>query len=58
MDVADYPWYALTSGDHLEQGDILESCTVFLPPDELVRGESIAGAFEAEERGASRSSSV
>jgi len=45
-----YPWYALTSGENLEQGDILESCTVFLPPDELVRGESAIGAFEAEER--------
>ena len=50
MDSISYPWYALTSGDHLEQGDVLESCTVFLPPDELVRGESMTGAFEAEAR--------
>ena len=50
MDIANYPWYAPTSGEHLEQGDILESCTVFLPPDELVRGELTSGAFEAEAR--------
>ncbi len=45
-----YPWYAAVSGDELEQGEILESCTVFLPPDELVRGESVAGMYEAESR--------
>lgn len=31
----DYPWYAAVSGDELEQGDILENCPVFTPPDEL-----------------------
>ena len=30
-----YPWYIVASGDELEQGDILENCPVFGPPDEL-----------------------
>ena len=49
MDPTAYPWYSLASGEHLEQGDVLEACTVFLPPDELIRGESSFGAFEAFE---------
>lgn len=39
-----YPWYAAMAGDDLEQGDILESCPVFLPPSDLashVRSEAI-----------------
>src|SRR5438552_3679477 len=47
---SEYPWFQLTSGDRLEQGDILEACTVFLPPEELIRGETALGNFEAEER--------
>ena len=31
----DYPWYADVSGSELEQGDILEGCPVFTPPDEF-----------------------
>jgi hypothetical protein len=45
-----YPWYALVSGDDLEQGDILESCPVFRPPQELVSSEALSGFFEAEAR--------
>ena len=30
-----YPWYTVASGDEIEQGDILEACPVFVPPDEL-----------------------
>lgn len=30
-----YPWYAIVSGDAIEQGDILQGCPVFLPPDGL-----------------------
>ena len=30
-----YPWYTVAVGDDLEQGDILEDCPVFVPPDEL-----------------------
>jgi hypothetical protein len=26
-----YPWYAIVSGDELQQGDIFESCPVFSP---------------------------
>ena len=31
----EYPWYTIASGGELEQGDILEACPVFVPPDEL-----------------------
>ena len=31
----DYPWFTLVEGDQMEQGDILESCPVFSPPNEL-----------------------
>ena len=31
----DYPWYTVVQGDDLEQGDILESCPVFVPPADL-----------------------
>jgi hypothetical protein len=30
-----YPWFGVTSGDDIEQGDILEGCPVFAPPDDL-----------------------
>ena len=30
-----YPWFAIAEGDDLEQGDILESCPVFFPPEDL-----------------------
>jgi hypothetical protein len=30
-----YPWFSVTDGDELEQGDIFEDCPVFLPPDNL-----------------------
>ena len=38
-----YPWYSIVEGDDLEQGDILESCPVFVPPSDLrpeVAGEA------------------
>ncbi len=31
----DYPWFDRIDGDDLEQGDILENCPVFLPPEDL-----------------------
>jgi hypothetical protein len=34
--IPDYPWYGVIEGDHIEQGDIVESCPIFLPPDNLV----------------------
>ena len=39
-----YPWFELASGDDLEQGDILDDCPVFLPPDELAEEPSFARA--------------
>ena len=35
----DYPWYQVVSGAGLEQGDILESCPVFLPRADLPTAE-------------------
>lgn len=31
----EYPWYTVVSGDELEQGDILQDCPVFIPPNIL-----------------------
>lgn len=31
----DYPWYQSIADDSIEQGDIFESCPVFMPPDNL-----------------------
>jgi hypothetical protein len=46
-----YPWFGLTAGDDLEQGDILESFPVFLPPDDLEDWDDASSAFfSAEER--------
>lgn len=50
MNVAAYPWYASVSGDELQQGDILEACPVFMPPDELVGSDLADGLFQWEER--------
>jgi hypothetical protein len=33
--VIPYPWFSIVSGDELEQGDILENCPVFHPPEDL-----------------------
>ena len=45
-----YPWFELVSGEDLEQGDILESCPVFLPPDDLAEGPLEQARFRFEER--------
>lgn len=46
-----YPWYGSTTGDDLEQGDILESFPVFLPPDDLEEwNDGSAAYFATEER--------
>jgi len=37
-----YPWFTLVTGDDLEQGDILEKCAVFSPPDSLSSGATSA----------------
>ena len=30
-----YPWFEVAAGDELQQGDVLDGCPVFMPPDEL-----------------------
>ena len=40
-----YPWYEVVTGDDLEQGDILEACPVFTPPEELVGEEYKSALF-------------
>jgi hypothetical protein len=40
----------LVSGEELEQGDILEGCPVYQPPDELASGESLSPVFDFEDR--------
>jgi hypothetical protein len=45
-----YPWYESISGDDLEQGDVLEACPVFQPPEELAAGESLSPIFDFEDR--------
>ena len=32
---ASYPWFGVVEGDEIEQGDILEGCPVFIPPNDL-----------------------
>lgn len=38
-----FPWYEAVKGDDLEQGDILQSCPVFVPPADLTE-ESLTSA--------------
>ena len=40
-----YPWFGVVEGDDLEQGDILEGCPVFLPPNDLVVGAEATAKF-------------
>src|SRR5437879_437057 len=46
----DYPWYRLTQGTDLAQGDLLERCPVFLPPDDLAANPLSEAVFEWQER--------
>lgn len=48
----DYPWYNCVNENDIEQGDIFESCPVFIPPDGLdPQASSISTApFSWEER--------
>ena len=52
MDVAAFPWYRTVRGGDIEQGDILDGCPVFLPPDDLDLDETLAApaAFRWEQR--------
>lgn len=40
-----YPWFGVVEGDDVEQGDILEGCPVFFPPDDLVLGAELTARF-------------
>jgi hypothetical protein len=35
MDPDGYPWYGIVQGTDLAQGDLLEGCPIFLPPEDL-----------------------
>jgi hypothetical protein len=49
MDDPAYPWYRAVRGDDIEQGDILEGCPVFLPPDDLAEAPLTEAVFRWEE---------
>ncbi len=49
----DYPWFGAVEGDDIEQGDILENCPVFLPPEDLTlpgSGKPVNANFKWEDR--------
>ena len=46
----DYPWFQIVRGANLEQGDILESCPVFLPRTDVVVAEEDTIFFDEELR--------
>lgn len=46
-----YPWYVIVfEGDDVKQGDILQSCPVFLPPDNFAEKDTKDWNFRWEER--------
>lgn len=45
-----YPWYHRVSGDDLTQGDIIERCPVFIPPEDLAEHPLETAAFRIVER--------
>lgn len=48
-----YPWYGIATGEDIEQGDFLEACPVFIPPEDLAEvpfTESFEREFGWEER--------
>ncbi|MBI3950042.1 MAG: hypothetical protein HY314_06270 [Acidobacteria bacterium] len=50
MSTPAYPWYQAVSGDDIEQGDILDACPVFLPPEDLAGSSLTTATFRWEER--------
>jgi hypothetical protein len=50
MSTVAYPWYQHITGDDLEQGDILEACPVFVPPEDLAGSALTTALFQWEER--------
>jgi hypothetical protein len=45
-----YPWYGRVSGDDLKQGDIIEACPVFVPPEDLAERPLETASFRVVER--------
>jgi hypothetical protein len=45
-----YPWFAPIVGDDIEQGDVLDKCPVFVPPDDLGATQPAQTNFIWEER--------
>lgn len=50
VEVPSYPWYAIVTGEDLEQGDILEGCPIFFPPDDLAACGSSGGYSSIQEK--------
>jgi len=52
FDQENYPWYVRVKGDEIKQGDIIEKCKVFIPPNELADSGDLAESysFDWEER--------
>ena len=48
--VPKYPWYEIVEGQEIEQGDILDGCPVFLPPEELAASRPDIASFRWEDR--------
>jgi hypothetical protein len=44
-----YPWYRSVRGEAIEQGNILEGCPVFLPPEDLAETRPAEAVFHWEE---------
>jgi hypothetical protein len=49
MNDLSYPWYQAVSGDDLEQGDIIDTCPVFVVPEDFTPGEPLV-SFSWRER--------
>jgi hypothetical protein len=50
MTLTAYPWYEALQGDDVEQGDLLETCPIFLPPEDLADETLASATFRWEER--------
>lgn len=49
MDAREYPWYQVVQGDDIGQGDILEGCPIFFPPEDLAETPLVETGFRWEE---------
>jgi hypothetical protein len=50
INMIEYPWYGVVTGDAIEQGDILRRCVVYLPPTDLAVSSSVPDGATAEFR--------